>query len=42
MTDRTSFAVMQRLGITRAASFDNDFVVYRHGRNRDRALEVLG
>jgi len=34
-----SFAVMERLGLTRAASFDDDFAVYRYGRNRDRAFE---
>ena len=28
------------LGLTRAASFDDDFAVYRYGRNRDRAFEV--
>jgi predicted nucleic acid-binding protein len=42
IVDRTSFAVMERLGITRAASFDKDFAVYRYGRNRDRAFEILG
>jgi len=42
ITDRTSFALMERLGITRAASFDSDFVIYRYGRNRDRAFEILG
>ena len=41
IVDRTSFAVMERLGITRAASFDDDFAVYRYGRNRDRAFEIL-
>jgi uncharacterized protein len=41
IVDRTSFAVMERLGITRAASFDDDFAVYRHGRNRDQAFEIL-
>jgi uncharacterized protein len=41
IVDRTSFAVMERLGITRVASFDDDFAVYRHGRNRDRAFDVL-
>jgi predicted nucleic acid-binding protein len=41
IVDRTSFAAMERLGITRVASFDNHFAVYRYGRNRDRAFEVL-
>lgn len=41
IVDRTSFAVMERLGIARAASFDDDFAVYRYGRGRDRAFEVL-
>lgn len=41
IVDRTSFAVMERLGIGRVASFDDDFAIYRYGRNRDRAFEVL-
>jgi predicted nucleic acid-binding protein len=41
VVDRTSFAVMERLGLTRVASFDNDFAVYRYGRRRDRAFDVL-
>lgn len=41
IVDRTSFAMMERLGLTRAASFDDDFAVYRYGRDRDRAFEVL-
>lgn len=40
LVDRTSFAVMLRLGIHRAASFDQDFAVFRFGRNRDRAFEI--
>ena len=31
IVDRTSFAVMQRLGISRVASFDDDFAVFRSG-----------
>ena len=41
MVDRTSFAVMQRLGIQRAASFDDDFAVFRYGPRRSRAFEVV-
>jgi uncharacterized protein len=41
LVDRTSFAVMERLGITKAASFDNDFAVYRYGRERDKAFEIV-
>ena len=41
LVDRTSFAVMERLGVTRVASFDRDFAIYRYGRNRDKAFEVL-
>jgi len=41
IVDRTSFAVMERLGLTRAASFDDDFAIYRYGRGRDKAFEVL-
>jgi len=41
IVDRTSFAVMERLGLTQAASFDDDFAVYRYGRNRSRAFDVL-
>lgn len=41
IVDRTSFAVMERLGMRRAASFDDDFAVYRFGRRRDRAFEVV-
>ena len=41
LVDRTSFAVMERLGITRVASFDNQFSVYRFGPRRSRAFEVI-
>lgn len=41
IVDRTSFAVMERLGLTRVVSFDSDFAIYRYGRNRDRAFEIL-
>src|SRR5262249_27777917 len=41
IVDRTSFAVMERLALTRAASFDRDFAIYRYGRERNRAFEVL-
>jgi predicted nucleic acid-binding protein len=33
--------VMERLGITRVASFDDDFAVYRYGRSRARAFEIV-
>ena len=29
------------LALTQVASFDDDFAIYRYGRNRDRAFEVL-
>lgn len=41
IVDRTSFAVMERLGLSRAASFDDDFAIYRYGRARDQAFEVV-
>jgi uncharacterized protein len=41
IVDRTSFALMERLGIVHAASFDHHFIVYRYGPNRERAFEVL-
>ena len=41
IVDRTSFAVMERLGITRAASFDHHFAIYRYGRARDKAFDIV-
>jgi predicted nucleic acid-binding protein len=40
IVDRTSFAVMQRLGLTRVATFDDDFAVFRYGPRRERAFEI--
>ena len=42
IVDRTSFAVMQRRGVLRVASFDSDFAIYRFGSRRERAFEVMG
>jgi predicted nucleic acid-binding protein len=41
IVDRTSFAVMQRLGIERAASLDDHFAVFRFGPNRRRAFTIV-
>jgi len=41
IVDRTSFAVMERLAVDEAASFDDDFAVYRYGRARNRAFRVI-
>src|SRR5260370_5507041 len=41
IVDRTSFAVMRRFGIERAASFDADFAIFRFGPNHRRAFTVL-
>lgn len=40
IVDRTSFALMERLGITTAASLDDDFAIYRYGPRLDRAFEI--
>ena len=40
IVDRTSFAVMERLGIDRVASFDDHFSIYRYGPRRERAFDV--
>lgn len=42
IVDRTCFAVMQRLGIQRVASLDDHFAVFRFGRDRKRAFDVIG
>jgi predicted nucleic acid-binding protein len=41
ITDRTSFALMERLGIGTAVAFDNDFAIYRFGRRNAEAFNVL-
>jgi hypothetical protein len=41
IVDCTSFAVMQRLGIRRAASYDADFGVFRFGHGRRLAFDVV-
>ena len=41
LSDRTSWAVMERLGIGEAVSLDRDFRIYRFGPRRRRALDVV-
>ncbi len=41
LVDMTSFAVMQRIGVLRAASLDDDFAIFRFGRRRERSFELV-
>jgi predicted nucleic acid-binding protein len=41
LVDRTSFAVMLRLGLRRVATLDDDFAVFRFGRGRREAFELV-
>jgi len=41
LVDRASFAVMRRLGIERAASFDSHFAVFRYGPKQRYAFDVV-
>ncbi|MXZ69469.1 MAG: PIN domain-containing protein [Acidimicrobiia bacterium] len=40
LTDRTSWALMERLGIADALALDTDFRVYRYGPQRRKAFTV--
>ena len=40
LSDRTSWAIMERLGIHQAISLDNDFRIYRFGPNRRQSFTV--
>ena len=40
LTDRTSWALMERLAMTDALALDADFRVYRYGHQRRRAFAV--
>ena len=41
LVDRTSFAVMRRLGIERAASLDEHFAIFRFGPRNRHAFTVV-
>jgi predicted nucleic acid-binding protein len=41
LVDRTSFSVMERLGIETVVSLDADFAIYRFGPRRQRSFTVL-
>jgi predicted nucleic acid-binding protein len=41
IVDRTSFAVMRRLGIGRVASLDSDFAIFRFGPRKRQAFTVI-
>jgi predicted nucleic acid-binding protein len=41
IVDRTSFAVMRRLGIDRVASLDQHFAIFRFGPKRRHAFNVV-
>jgi uncharacterized protein len=41
LVDRASFAMMERLGMSKVISFDDDFIIYRFGPHRRDTFEVL-
>lgn len=41
IVDRTSWSVMQRLGVHTSIAFDRDFSIYRFGNDRRQAFTVL-
>ncbi|MDE0171213.1 MAG: PIN domain-containing protein [bacterium] len=41
LVDRTSFSLMQRLGISKVITFAHDFAVFRYGRDLRLAFDVL-
>ena len=40
IVDRTSWSIMQRLGVHEAVAFDRDYSIYRFGPGRRRAFTV--
>ncbi len=40
IVDRTSWSIMQRLGVHEAISLDADFSIFRFGRDRRKAFTV--
>lgn len=41
LTDGSSFSIMERHGITRAFTFDKDFLLYRYGPKKQRSFTCV-